>query len=91
MLRDTTDPFTGVRAPTMEDRSPVGCGHGRGVVVAAHRSRRLVEDLARRAALAAGGTRPGTDPAAEEEGDELQEEGECPFGPFHGDSFQGVW
>ncbi len=67
-------------------------GHGRSVVIVApYPSRRLVEHLASRSPVASGGGLLAMGPAAEEEGDEAQEQGDCPFDSFHGDSFQGVW
>lgn len=69
----------------------MGRAYVRGIaVVAAYRPRGLVEHLAGRATLTTG-VPPEANPAAEEESDEFQEQSECPFDPFHGDSFQGVW
>lgn len=73
-------------------RSPVGCGHRRCVViVSAHRPRRLVEHLTGRTPATTGTEPPGAGPAPEKKSEESQEQGDCPFGSFHGDSFQGVW
>lgn len=73
-------------------RSPVRCGHGRCVViVSAHRPWRLVEHVAGRAPVTTGAVPPGAEPAPEKESEESQEQGDCPFDSFHGDSFQGVW